>query len=479
MHKLKKILEDNWSKILFVIISIIFSMPSVIFLAKHKSILNFFGNWTWLGRIPQSNNEKIVNALLFVFFMCILFFIYVYCIKNSNKIFKKTKSIIIFVAIISITFSLVIPFTSRDVYSYIASGWIDSNYHENPYYTSVTQITKNNPNDQMFRKVADCWRGEPVVYGPIWTLICKVLTSFSGGNLTIALFIFKIANLMIHLLNCLIIYKITNKKKFIVIYGLNPLILFEALSNVHNDIFVILFILLAIYFIYKKKNIALSIIFIAMATAIKYFTILLVPFIVLYGLKDKEKITEKIKYILIYALEFIGIIVVFYLIYLRDLKVLSGITLQQTKYNRSILCMLYFCLGENVANIIKNILLGIFVAFYIATILDMIKNNKKVRSIFAVIRKYNIYLLAFTFILITNFNPWYIMWLFPTIMFLKKNSINTIINLSFASQIANICSFAFYNENAWTSIPYWLIMIITTFILSLIRKYKNGKLIKR
>jgi uncharacterized membrane protein len=52
------------------------------------------------------------------------------------------------------------------------------------------------------------------------------------------------------------------------IYGANPTILFEALSNVHNDIFIVLFILLAIYFVTKKKNLMLSVAFIAMATAI-------------------------------------------------------------------------------------------------------------------------------------------------------------------------------------------------------------------
>lgn len=120
MQKLKIQIRDNWEKILFIIFSIIFSLPSILYLIKNKSILKFIGNWTWLGKIPTNNNEKMLNAILFIFFISVMFLLYHYCIKNTKK-FKNLKSIIILVAIISIAFSLIIPFTSLDVYSYIAS----------------------------------------------------------------------------------------------------------------------------------------------------------------------------------------------------------------------------------------------------------------------------------------------------------------------------------------------------------------------
>ena len=66
------------------------------------------------------------------------------------------------------------------------------------------------------------------------------------------------------------------------LYGLNPLILIELLSNVHNDIYLILFLLLALYFLVRKKNILLTTVFLAFSMAIKFSTILIVPFILLY-----------------------------------------------------------------------------------------------------------------------------------------------------------------------------------------------------
>lgn len=214
---------------------------------------------------------------------------------------------------------MIVPTTSLDVYSYIGNGWVDSHYHENPYYTSVQDITNEYGPDQMLGKVARCWRDEPVVYGPVWSLICRVLTSCSFGNITLALYIFKIASFTIFLTCSFFIYKIARKKKFVLLFALNPFILFEFLSNVHNDIFLIFFILLAIYFIKTKKNITFAVASLAFATGIKYLSILLLPFLLLYALKEEER-KNRIKKVILYGIEFAALLGVFYLFYIRDFR---------------------------------------------------------------------------------------------------------------------------------------------------------------
>ena len=97
----------------------------------------------------------------------------------------------------------------------------------------------------------------------------------SNKNINICIITFKFINILIHLLNCYLIYKISNKKIFSVIYGLNPSILLEFIGNMHNDTILVAFILLAIYFIYKKNNLKISILFLALSTGMKYFSILL------------------------------------------------------------------------------------------------------------------------------------------------------------------------------------------------------------
>ena len=458
--------------LLFITVVICFAMPSIIYLAKNQSIYYFIYQWTFIFKIPKTILAKWINTISFIGLMSVMFILYILIIKHSNKIFKSKKQLIIAICIISVLFALIIPYTSTDVDSYIANGWSASHYHENPYYKSVGQISdEHQVRDQMYNKVANCWRYETVVYGPLWTLICKLLTSISFGNIDVALAIFKGTNLIVHLINCLLIWKITHKKKFVLIYGTNPAILFEALSNVHNDIFIVLFILLAIYFVTKKKNLMLSVAFIAMATAIKYLGILILPFIILYHLMEKN-ILEKIKYCVLYGLEFIVILVGFYAIYVRDLNIFAGLFIQQSKYNRSIMLVFYYLIGEQSTNILKTALLVVFAILYVYTVIKLLLNNNT--EIFSsYIREYSTLLYIFTFILITNFNSWYILWLFPTLMFLNGKNIRLIINLSYAVEVAYIGSFALYSEAQNLGVLYIFLVAIVTGILTSVPMVKN------
>ena len=464
--------------VIFIIASIAFVVPSIIYLVQNKSVYRFSWVWTYLFRFPTTSSERMVNAIMFFALITILFLAYILIAKKHKQIFKSKKQIFILIAIVSVLFAVIIPYTSTDVYSYIANGWSAAHYGENPYYVSTGEIVDGTgQNEPMFNKVANCWRYETVVYGPLWTAICTILSWLSFGNIDVALIIFKLANLIVHLINCVLVYKLTRKKLFLILYGLNPFILFEALSNVHNDIFIILFILLAIYFTIRKKNLFLAVAFVALATAIKYLAILILPFIIIYYVREKS-VGQRVKYCIICGIEYIAIIALFYAFYMKDLSVFAGLFMQQGKYNRSIFYILYEYLETGTVQIIQTVCLGIFALGYAYVCIRLLL-QKEIRF-YQVIKKYNVILLIFTFILITNFNAWYIMWLFPTMFWLKSKSQETILALSYSSQIANFASFALWSEEAWLGIPYLAIMLIGAGVIKLlntkVEKNKDGKL---
>lgn len=309
-------------RIFYLLISLLLAIPSIGYLAKYKTIY-FFGNmFTYTLTKPQIMGDLYWNAILYLLLFSALFFCYFYLLKNRKYLFQTKKQCICFILIVGILFSIMIPTTSSDVYSYIGNGWVDSHYKENPYYTPVQEIINENGVEPMLGKVARCWRNEPVIYGPVWSLICKALTSISFGNIDVALIIFKISSLLIFLSCIALIDKITKKKFFCLLFGLNPYILFEFLSNAHNDIFLVFFILLAIYFIKNKKNITLAVASIALATGIKYLTVFLVPFLLIYALR-KENTKTKIQRTILYAIEFIGVLGICYAFYVRDLRSVS------------------------------------------------------------------------------------------------------------------------------------------------------------
>lgn len=474
MKKIKIETNAKSIKILLITLIILLAIPSIIYILTGNSISEFECNYNYLF---QFNINHILDAIIFLTIFSLICLIYVIILKNYKKIFKSKKDIYKFIIIVSALFALILPMTSTDVFYYISTGWSDANYGVNPYYTSVYELkqTNNINDDEILNKIPKVWERQKIVYGPVWPFICKILTFFSFGCLPVALIIFKIFNLGIHILNCILVDKISNKKLFTLIYALNPLILFEGITNVHNDILLIFFILLALYFALKKKNIVLSVISLAIATAIKYVAILIVPFIVIYYFR-KEKVNKRILNAIWLALIFIVVLCGIYLLYTRDLQVIQGIFTQQGKYAKSLFLTVYLVISPEIAGNLSLIFMLLFIAFYLIEVgSNLFNKNINLRNSF---RKIYTILLIFLLLVITNFQIWYIMWLLQLIMFQNKKAIKSTINLTIASEVACTIFFAL-GEGYMYGHYFFVTMIILWFIFNKVnfKKFIELKLI--
>lgn len=440
MEKLKIETTDKTIKVLIITFCILLVIPSIIYLVSGNDLEQFKCNYKLIFNF---NDSITFNEVLFCGIFVLFCILYIIIIKNYKKIFKDNKELLKYIIIISILFTLILPITSTDVFYYISTGWSEANYGINPYYTSVYDLKQNNNiDDELLNIIPKVWENQKIVYGPIWPLICKILSLFSFGNVIYALVIFKIFNLSIHLLNYILIEKITNNKKVLgIIYALNPLILYQGLSAVHNDIFLIFFILLAIYFAIKKKNIILSVISLAIATAIKYVAILIVPFLVIYYFR-KEKVLKRILNAIWLAIIFLVTLCGIYLIYTRDFQVLQGIFDQQNKYSNSLLLIIFLIVrNTNKMNIILNFVIGSFLIYYLVNVFIVLFKRKV--TLFKTINYSYITILIFVFFTLTNFQVWYIIWLIPFILFQNSKRIKSIISLTISAQLVHIIGYMF------------------------------------
>lgn len=454
-------------KIIFLMLCIAFISPSIVYIFNGKGIQNLVSSFTFFYTQPTTDFilSKICGSILFLGLFIGIVCVYLKILKHHEKLFKSNKELITFILIVVCLFFIMLPLTSTDVFYYIGTGWSEAHYDINPYYTSVDELMANKQeaaNDGMLLKMKGIWSNQTIVYGPIWPLICRILSGLSMENLSLALYIYKFFNVIIHLINTYLIYKICkNKKKFALMYALNPLVLFEGVVNVHNEIVVLFFILLGIYFLVRKKNIPLTILFFALATAIKYFAILLLPFLVLYYYR-KEKIIKKVLYSFLWAMLFISILALCYLIYMRDISILKGVLTQQGKFGNSIFIFVAINNIDLALNISKGFMLA-YIIIYIVTIIKLLI-SKKQYSFSYYIRQYNELLLLFIFGTITQFQSWYILWLMPTIMWLKSKDIKWMIWITAIVQIANIVYFIF--DEYYVFGIYYCILMYTLMLLS-------------
>ena len=471
-EKLQKLTENKKILlIIFAIASIMFAIPSIIYMINNGTVLNFDEYF----KFCLNDSNRLGQTTIYIIILTILTITYFLIIKNREKIFKNNKQMYIYIAIISLIFVVVLPIISSDVFYYLGIGRLDSKYGQNPYYVTIKDFVDENNIDlstdtTLAEGYRNYWSDTTVVYGPIWTLICKIVSGITFGNIDIALLVLKLLNVGVHILNCYLIYKISGKKIFTLIYGLNPYMFIEGIAHVHNDIYVLTFVLASIYFLLKRKNLILSILFLALATAIKYFTILLLPLIIIYYFRDKKPL-ERFKRCILYGILFILMVGVTYLIYVQDIQVLSGIMTQQEKFAKNfyIILMEYFDIPDLISNV-NGTFFSCFVIIYLFTNITLL--YKKNINFGEESRKYEYFLIAFLFLLITNFQTWYIMWLFPLMMWQKKENIQLIIQISIVSQFAN--SVFLINGDGWRNgTPFTFFMVLGIYLWSL---YNNRKL---
>lgn len=383
-------------------------------------------------------------------------------IDNCNN----RKKVIATIIVISLTvISLVImPNNSTDIYYYMAVGRTDSKYHENSYKTLFNEIQQKYPQDEIVSSAPHL--DVTFTYGALWRLICQILSSFPTNSTIVMLYVYKTVNAILHLANCHLIYKISRKNKLrnALIYGINPLILFEGIINCHNDMYIVFLTLLAFY-LKGKDKIGASVASITAGTLIKYVPALFLPYIL--QKKDwKKKITYMIEFVLIFFLSSF--------IMLGNLNDIFSF-LQQTGFYSNSLYVFTLLIAENKIDLIAFIGKMVFIGIYLYKIIKLEKNKNEEQE-----NAYKNLLIVFLFLVITNFRAWYIMWLFALIPISKDNDIKEIVALSFAGEIANVISFTL-GESYIYSMFYFLIFVgiyVLYLIVTIVKKSKEKNNIK-
>lgn len=116
------------------------------------------------------------------------------------------------------------------------------------------------------------------------------------------------------------------------------------------------------------------------------------------------------------------------------------------KYNSSLFYVVYYFFKDYIklVKIFQNSVLITFVIFYAIVVIKLLL-QKQIRF-YEVIRKYHVFLWLFVFVLITNYNTWYMLWLFPNVLYLRGRAIKRVLNLATGSQVAMQVTYLYLGE---------------------------------
>jgi glycosyl transferase family 87 len=177
------------------------------------------------------------------------------------------------------------PVTTTDLYGYVARGYLLVQLHlnpmTNPAYLLPGNLLVNRP---------------PAPYGPAWLLLCGLFSMVAGNNLLLNMLLFKLFSLACLALSSWLLYRLAQRMEIgvpatvVMFFTWNPLVLFEAIGNGHNDIAMMTCVLAALLLTsYRHPRSALALL--VFGALIKYTAALLIPLWLVYELNQLRRST--------------------------------------------------------------------------------------------------------------------------------------------------------------------------------------------
>lgn len=241
---------------------------------------------------------------LYILFITLFFVFYFYFLSGKNMTESVQKKLIK-ISILILLFSLP-AMLSNDIFNYIFTGKVLFFYKENPYV--VMPIEFSGDPFLHFTQAAN----KIALYGPSWILLSGIPFVLGFGNYLLTLFNFKLLNAILFVGTLFYFSKLRTSKNSLILFALNPLVLVETLTNVHNDIFMIFLIVYSLYLVKTKKTFWAIFLYI-LSVGVKYVSFVLLPVYIYLFIRGKDIDWDKV-----YFWSFILMFTAFTLSFIRE-----------------------------------------------------------------------------------------------------------------------------------------------------------------
>lgn len=154
--------------------------------------------------------------------------------------------------LVTLIFSISYNFLSFDLFANIFFAKITWSYHLNPYFIAPKDFAGKDLIVSFVRSIDGTYR-----YGVLYLGFSIIPLAIFGAGRFILIFLgLKILNALVFFLTGLLIYELRGKDKLVFsLWFFNPLLLIEFLTNAHNDLLMISWFILSVYFLVVKQRV--------------------------------------------------------------------------------------------------------------------------------------------------------------------------------------------------------------------------------
>jgi len=345
--------------------------------------------------------------LVFLLLFALSYAAYVLCRGRSSSWGLLLVLLVAFLC--GLTLLLVYPITAADIFEYIAYARVTVHHGLNPHLYRPMDF----PDDPLMRYSA--WPHITSPYGPVWTYLSTAIGVLSGSSLLTYLLLFKGLALAVHLLNSALIYATLSQWRpsyalsGAVLYGWNPLVLYESAAGGHNDGLVVFFVLLAVY-LFVRGRFSLAIPAAALSCLVKMPMAIVVPLFVVGGWRALSGTKNRLRTVAIGLTLAVALVVLLHAPWWEGWRSLGWLA-RENLFTSSFATLAVLTLqrlvedAELARGLVRNAVLGLFGLFYAWQVARL--RGERLRFV------EGLYWTVFVFLsfAVLWFQPWYVVWL--------------------------------------------------------------------
>lgn len=317
---------------------------------------------------------------------------------------------------LSVIYAVGLPWLSPDVFYYIGLGWLEARYDLDPFLHAIADAPGYRA-DEMFANVFPGFLGLPGTYGPLFQALATGLAASSGGNVHVALLLFKLVGLATHVAASGLVMQMAppRERRFAFLaFACNPLVLLNALTGVHNDHLMVVFFLLALRLRRSRRPFA-SGASLGCAFCVKYVPALLVPlFVVDLFLPSRPGASRSVRRPATFLAGFCAALAVFALRYPNSVRSFVSALERGSGVLRSSVHHVLAAVDAFVLPLpgpaLHQVLRGAFLALALASVALLVRDRRAGRS--GSLERSSVFLLVSYFLTLNTSNhEWYLTWL--------------------------------------------------------------------
>jgi hypothetical protein len=301
------------------------------------------------------------------------------------------------------------PVTSTDIFDYIFRGWMAARYDANPYI-DLPNAFKSDP---LFKYIG--WPNAPSAYGPLWELMSARMSALGGQSVWLNILLHKVLALATFLVCGLVITRMVREWKpqaemlAGVIWLWSPLGLWEIVAIGHNDGFLILSMLLAIWATNHNRH-RWAVVALVVGALFKFLPIILLPLVAAHGLRGRTTWGTRIRFCAEIAAISAVLIVLAYLPYWEGPNTLQNIAVREKFLNAAPLAIVTYTLSQwwnidTVRPTISSIGSGLLFVGILWQMWHVWRHGRDLRAA--------CFGLLVWYLIVASqwFQPWYVLWL--------------------------------------------------------------------